>query len=105
MSQWILDNRKWNFSSLWRAGVVMLLDIICIFVSFFLALWVRFDFRFGMIDPSYINGELRVIGPWILISVIVFFLMGLYNCIWTYVGLREFRTMVGTLSFSTAGEQ
>ena len=73
----------------------MLLDIICIFVSFFLALWVRFDFRFGMIDPYYINGYLRVIGPWILISVIVFFLMGLYNCIWTYVGLREFRTMVG----------
>ena len=101
MSQWIFNHTKWNFSSLWRAFVVLALDAVCIFISFFLALWVRFDFRFSIIDPYYISNYLRIIGPWILICVVVFFLMGLYNCIWSYVGLREFRTMLGAYAILT----
>ncbi len=94
MSFWLLNKSNWNLPNLWRAGIVLVLDAVCIFASFFLGLWIRFEFRFSLIDPAYIDGFLKTIGPWILVSIAVFFLMGLYHCIWSYVGLREFRSMI-----------
>ena len=38
-----------------RALSIALLDVLCIAVSFFLALLVRFDFRFQLIEPQYIE--------------------------------------------------
>ena len=50
-----------------RTMVVFVLDMLCIAGSFFLALWMRFEFRLGAIPQMYLNEYLKIIGPWIVI--------------------------------------
>ena len=69
--------------------VVMLLDGLMIFLSFFTALLVRFEFRLPSIPANYKNGFLDIIGWWILISLLVFWLFKLYKSIWSYVSVDE----------------
>ncbi len=70
-----------------RFFVMLVLDVFFIAVSFFMALWVRHEFRVTAIPDRYINTLVHYIGYWILICVIVFWVTDLYNSIWTYVSI------------------
>ena len=69
--------------------VIFVLDLLCIAGSFFLALWMRFEFRLGAIPQMYLNEYLKIIGPWIVICLVVFQLFRLYNSIWSFVSIDE----------------
>ena len=75
----------------WMEKVALLLvaDVITIMCSFFGALLLRFDFTFSSIDPYYIQGYLRLIVPFCLVSVGVFYLFRLYHSIWSLASARE----------------
>lgn len=64
-------------------------DIVLIAISFFSALWFRFDFSFSRIPQEYLNGYLSMILIWCVISIVVFIICNLYNSIWTYAGTDE----------------
>mgnify|MGYP002557249944 CR=1 FL=1 len=72
-----------------RTMVIFVLDMLCIAGSFFLALWMRFEFRLGAIPQMYLNEYLKIIGPWIVICLVVFQLFRLYNSIWSFVSIDE----------------
>ena len=72
-----------------RTMVIFVLDLLCIAGSFFLALWMRFEFRLGAIPQMYLNEYLKIIGPWIVICLVVFQLFRLYNSIWSFVSIDE----------------
>ena len=72
-----------------RTLVIFVLDMLCIAGSFFLALWMRFEFRLGAIPQMYLNEYLKIIGPWIVICLVVFQLFRLYNSIWSFVSIDE----------------
>ena len=72
-----------------RTLVIFVLDMLCIAGSFFLALWMRFEFRLGAIPQMYLNEYLKIIGPWIVICLVVFQLFRLYNSIWCFVSIDE----------------
>jgi FlaA1/EpsC-like NDP-sugar epimerase len=81
-----LFNKKDN-QWLTRFFVVLVLDVFSIAVSFFVALWVRYEFRVNVIPDRYIDALVHYIGYWIVICVVVFWLADLYNSIWTYVSI------------------
>ncbi len=75
----------------WMEKVVLLIvaDVITIMGSFFAALMLRFDFTFSSIDPYYVQGYLKLIGPFCLVAVGVFYLFRLYHSIWSLASARE----------------
>ena len=70
-------------------------DVLSIALSFFVALWIRFDFHFNEIPTQYMQGYLNTIGWWCGICVVAFIVAKLYNSIWVFVSTDElFRTIV-----------
>ena len=79
-----------------RSAVVMALDALWIIAAFFMALWIRFEFRVASIPEEYFSAFARTIFWWALLCVIVLALVGAYNCIWRYISLRDLcRLIVG----------
>ena len=82
-------------SALQKAVLVALLDIFSIAVSFFVGLWVRFDFRFNSINKQFLDNYLSSILIWCTVAVVVFAIFRLYNSIWLFVSTDEFFRILG----------
>ena len=85
---------SYDWQRIKRYAVVLILDALWIAASFFAALWIRFEFRIAAIPERYIQTYYQTIGWWVLISVVVLALMGAYNCIWRYIGLRDLQRLL-----------
>ena len=72
----------------------MLLDAAIIIVSFFLALWFRFEFDVAAIPTGYFATYRSCILWWALINVFLIALTGGYNCIWRYISIRDLRRLL-----------
>ena len=77
-----------------RSAVVMALDALWIMASFFLALWLRFEFRVTSIPEKYFSVFTGTIFWWALLCVTVLALAGAYSCIWRYIGLRDLSRLI-----------
>ena len=77
-----------------RSVAVMVLDALWIVAAFFLALWVRFEFRIDAIPTVYFNTYRTTIAWWALACVAIMALMGAYNCIWRYVSIRDLQRLL-----------
>ena len=51
-----------------RILVVALLDVVCIAVSFFMGLWIRYEFSLMAIPPEYKEIYYKMVLPWIAVS-------------------------------------
>ena len=80
-----VNNREWKR----RVVLISFLDMLCIACSYFLALLLRFDFRFSAIHPIYVQGYLKSLPVWCVVTVAVFFACRLYHSIWSQVSIRE----------------
>ena len=80
-----LDNREWKR----RVVLIAFLDVVSIACSYFFALLVRFDFRFSEIEPAFIQGYLRALPVWCVVTLAMFFACRLYHSIWSQVSIRE----------------
>ena len=69
--------------------LIVLLDVITVASSYFIALWFRFDCKFSAIPLDFLNTYLRIILPWCVVCIIVFALFDLYNSIWHFVSTDE----------------
>lgn len=82
---------------------LVVFDFIAAIVSYFLALWTRFDFVFLRINPEYWDAFSKFILFYGVFSVLVLWLFRLYKSLWQYVGLRELiRTLEVSLFLSAA---
>ena len=72
-----------------RVCVIVLMDILCIVLSFFAALWFRYDFSISAIPIDYLQFFSIMIGPWAAFSLLIFYLFGLYRSIWSFVSIDE----------------
>ena len=80
---------KFDTRTFQRSFILLIFDAISVAVSFFLALWVRFDFKFNMIPDNYLTTYRHTIIYWVLISVIVFLVFRLYQSISRYISITE----------------
>ena len=83
------------------AIVIGVYDLIAVSVSYFLALLIRFDFRYSMIDAAYLQTWRRFTLIYAAVCLIAFVLFGLYKSIWRFAGFNEFsRTFLVSLLMS-----
>ena len=86
-----MDKKKIGINWEWlkRAMIVCILDVICIAGSFFLALWIRYEFSYSAIPTVFLYRYAKTIFIWAAVSVFVFSRFRLYNSIWVFVGIDE----------------
>ena len=75
----------------WRiiAACLVVYDIFVVNLSYFLALWLRFDTRFSSIPDIYLNSFLKFTPFYTIICIIVFHRLRLYNSIWRFASYNE----------------
>lgn len=80
----------WQVVSIALAGY----DAIAIILSFFLALWFRFDCRYSLIPKEYLGAYFKFIGIYVVFSLFVFLRLRLYNSIWRFASYSELMRMI-----------
>ena len=96
-------NRRAHRIEHWQiiAIFLMIYDIIAVAMSYFLALWVRFDCQYSAIPSKYWKDFLYFVPIWAVISVVIFKLWGMYRGIWRYSSYSELmRTTAGSVTSS-----
>ncbi len=75
----------------WQVVTLMLMayDFLAVIVSYFWALWIRFDCKFSEIEPQYLNTYYRTIIIYALFCVVVFQVTKLYRSIWRFASYSE----------------
>ncbi len=84
----------------WHKITLLLIgyDIFAIMLSYFLALWVRFDCAYTQIPQEYLWTFLKVTPVYALFCVVVFWWARLYQSIWRFASASElYRTFFATL--------
>lgn len=71
-------------------------DIIAINFSYFLGLWLRFDFHFSRIPEEYLSAFLKFAPFYTVFSVIVFYALRLYKSIWRFASFSELNRIAAT---------
>ncbi len=83
-----------KFSRFGTTILLIILNALSISGSFFLALWLRHEFRFVAIPQEYIDTYVNTIGIWVLICTIVFACLKLYNNLLTFAGEDDLFRMI-----------
>ena len=90
MRQYSKYDKQWIV----RAVVLALFDVAFVAASYFIALMLRFDFIFSHIDANYITGYRRLIIPYCVCVVVIFYIFRLYHSIWRFASVSELERMV-----------
>ena len=83
----------------WQVVTVylMIYDAIAINLSYFLALWLRFDCRYTQIEAAYLHSFARFAPIYTVICIVVFLLLKLYRSIWRFASFNELvRVIIAT---------
>ena len=80
----------------WVGVAVLLLiyDAIAVNVSFFAALWVRFDCRYSIIPERYLSAWLHFAPIYTVFCLLVFWMLKLYRSMWRFVSYSELNRSV-----------
>ncbi len=87
----------------WRviAALLMLYDFVFIHVSYFLALWIRFDCVFSAIPARFLNLFKNSITVYAVLSVVVFACAKLYRSLWRFASYLELsKTVMASIATS-----
>ena len=85
-----------------HAHIIMLYliiyDAIAVSISYFAALWLRFDLRFSAIPPWYLEAWKSFALIYVVFCIVVFWFFRLYKSIWRFASFKELeRISVATL--------
>ena len=87
------EDSKKTINKLEHWEVIMLLligyDFLAVVVSYFAALWIRFDCKFSAISPEYYQAYCRTIWIYGIFCIAVFWFMRLYKSIWRFASYSE----------------
>ena len=92
------ENKRITFEH-WHMVTICLIfyDLLAVFASYFMALWLRFDCRISAIPPVYLDGFIRFIPLYAVACVLIFWALRLYKSIWRFASYNElFRVTIAT---------
>ncbi len=89
----------------WKLIALYLLiyDIVTINLSYFIGLWLRFDLQYSKIPSEYIMAFIKFAPFYTAFSIIVFYMMHMYNSLWRFASFNELTSiMMATVVTGTA---
>ena len=89
---------KWQRT---KTGILVFLDIILVIVSMIAALWIRFDFQFGHIEPVFLDSVVKYIPINVICTLALFAAFRLYSILWQFASIMEVRNVIAAVTLST----
>lgn len=86
------DNRQHaliNWAWVVRAAVIAVLDAVIVAGSYGFALLIRFDFVFSKVPPEHVRGYQKMVIPYIVCLLVIYWCFRLYHSIWRFVSTIE----------------
>ena len=79
------------------ALLLMIYDVVAVNISYFFALWLRFDCRFSVIPEEYFTAFIEFVPVYSVVCIAVFCWLQLYKSIWRFASINELmRVVMGT---------
>ena len=80
----------------WRTVAVLLsiYDIFAVNLSYFLALWLRYDCKFSLIRPEFLHAWMRFVPIYTVFCLVVFWVLRLYRSLWKYASYSELMHLI-----------
>ena len=73
-------------------------DMIAVAMSYFLALWLRFDCRFSTIPEQHLKAWMYFTPAYVVTAIFIFYVLRLYKSIWRFASYSELlRTIVASM--------
>lgn len=90
------SNKMKRFKLEWIYKAILLCagDSLIVLTSYFLALFLRFDFRIYEIPQEYMAGYLWSMPFWVVSTIVIFYVFKLYHSIWVFVSISELKRIV-----------
>ena len=82
--------QRWQIVS----TALKIIDVLIVNGAYFLALWIRFDFRFSLIENQYFERWLRFTPIYTIVCLVIFILFRLYRSVWIYVSYEELKNII-----------
>ena len=89
-----LKNVKYDSQWIKRSALLALADMMIVWIAFFCALWIRFDFSIEAIPDNYFNGFFYIVPLWCILTFVDFYIARLYHSVWSFVSIQEIFTML-----------
>ncbi len=83
------------------AACLVVYDIIAVNLSYFLALWLRFDTRYSAIPEHYLNAFLKFTPIYTIICIVIFWFLRLYKSIWRFASYNELLRCIASSIFTS----
>lgn len=83
-----------------RVTMLLILDILAVYVSGFMALAIRFELDFSRIDAKYIEAVYAYIVINVICTIVIFYMFRLYTSLWKYASVQELCNVVFAVVFS-----
>ena len=91
-----------NTALLYRRIFLLIYDIAAVFASSVMALWMRYEFVYKDIDPVFLDSIYSFMPITMLITVVVFELLRLYNSLWAFASVNELQNIVAACGVTAA---
>lgn len=76
-------------------AMLTIYDLLAIILSYFLALFFRFDLKYSSIPENYLETFLKSIAIYAIFCAVVFWIFKLYSSIWRFASVIELSRIVG----------
>ena len=97
------DNKKtFNYQLLYRRTCLIIYDIASVLIASFFAIALRYEFELDMIPDHFLNTIVRFLPFNIVITLLIFFLLKLYNSLWAFAGETELQNVIVSCFLSAA---
>ena len=83
-----------------RIALLVIVDIFLIALSGFLALYIRYDFRFSNMEMRYVDYELLYLPVNLVVTLLMFVLFKLYRSVWRFASSTELLNVIGACTCS-----
>ncbi|MBQ8826715.1 MAG: polysaccharide biosynthesis protein [Oscillospiraceae bacterium] len=94
-----MNRKKKSLSDEWHPVTVLLMlyDLFAAGLSYFLALWLRFDCKYSQIPEEYFSAWIKFLPIYAIAVLIIHYVLKLYQSIWKFASFIELkRIIVGT---------
>lgn len=87
-----------------RIFLLVFADILLIALSGFLALYIRYDFKFENMEMRFMKAEAVTLPLHLLVTLILFVFFKLYRSVWKFASTSELLNIIGACTVSVALE-
>ena len=99
-----METRNFTKIPLNRIIALVLMDVMCIIVTSFGALYIRYEFSFKSIDEIFLRSYEHIMVPNVLLTLAFFVIWKLYKSVWRYASANELINIILAATCASVGQ-